>query len=565
MTLVRNRHRTAWSLLPILIFAAIHIGFVKPTAAFSVVSRLHRPSPPSTQLIFLPKTRCRQLCASSSNEISQDKTDIPLIFLHGMKGSHLAFENKDGSRKGALTIRKKRKKPPLQQKKQRAWLTVPSLLNFPPRPDNHPARDISLPLTYGSTCGKIQDRGPLVVDGTVDHILELGPTKSPAKASLLEALPFYGHVSKHLRSLNARYNRIQAGAGEDTPLNERTSDKQGTEHPLFHIARPTRTFNYDWRRPLPELSEEFHSYCETEFPGQPVQILAHSLGGLIAFGPMTKYPDKYLSAVLVGVPFGTGIQYQQDLHRGYYTELGRCRQFTPPIQFTFSSHWAFFPLTEEDTGDTFVDVTNSADVIDFQADKSGIGAPGTTLQPTVVGDNIRIDFYNVDDWERNQIGIFDPQFRQRMSDETMSLYKNHMKIQLEAAKEWRTTVLRDEPETSSDMPDLVVCQTNTIPTLNQILRRRKTASKDHDEETSCAWEYDYISGRSVPGDGRIGKQQRVEFEFCLPSSTASHRKVILSTLQRLCEVFPPKNGHCLQRSNFTIKACKTNVLGILWR
>jgi hypothetical protein len=204
---------------------------------------------------------------------------------------------------------------------------------------------------------------------------------------------------------------------------------------------------------------------------------------------------------------------KQDLHKGYYTELGRCRQFTPPIQFTFSSHWAFFPLTEEDIGDTFVDVTNSPDAIDFQADKSGIGAPGTTLQPTVVGDNIRVDFYNVDDWERNQIGIFDPRFRQSMDDETMSMYKNHMKIQLEAAKQWRTTVLRDEPEASSDMPDLVVCQTNTIPTLNQILRRRKTASDDHNEETSCAWEYDYVSGRSVPGDGRIGKQQRVEFEF----------------------------------------------------
>jgi hypothetical protein len=296
--------------MSILIFAAMH-GFVEPTAALSVVSRLHRPSPSSTKLICSPKTRCRQLCASSNDDISLDKTDIPLIFLHGMKGSHLAFGDTDGSRKDPLTTLKKWGKAPLQQKRRRAWLTVPSLLNFPPRPDNDPDRDISLPLTYGSTCGKIQDRGHLVVDGTVDHIVELGSTKSPDKKSLLEALPFYGHVSKHLRFLNARYNRIQEAAGEYTPLNEKTSDKQGAEHPLFHIARPTRTFNYDWRRPLPELSEEFHAFCETEFPGQPIQILAHSLGGLIAYGPMTKYPEKYLSAVLVGVPFGTGIQYQQ--------------------------------------------------------------------------------------------------------------------------------------------------------------------------------------------------------------------------------------------------------------
>lgn len=181
-------------------------------------------------------------------------------------------------------------------------------------------------------------------------------------------------------------------------------------------------------------------------------------------------------------------------------------------------------------------------MIDFQADKSGIGAPGTTLQPTVVGDNIRVDFYNVDDWERNQIGIFDPRFRQKMDDETMSMYKNHMKIQLEAAKQWRTTVLRDEPDTSSDVFDLVVCQTNTIPTLNQILRRKKTASEDHNKETSCPWEYDYISGRSVPGDGRIGKQQRVEFEFCLPCRTCISSKIYTFNSTKTMQSLSPQRA-----------------------
>ena len=55
----------------------------------------------------------------------------------------------------------------------------------------------------------------------------------------------------------------------------------------------------------------------TKFPNQPVQIVAHSLGGLMTFAAMRDHPEKYSpGAVVVGVPFGTGIQYFQDLHKG---------------------------------------------------------------------------------------------------------------------------------------------------------------------------------------------------------------------------------------------------------
>lgn len=48
-----------------------------------------------------------------------------------------------------------------------------------------------------------------------------------------------------------------------------------------------------------------------------MQIVAHSLGGLMAFAAMREHPEKYSpGAVVVGVPFGTGIQYFQDLHKG---------------------------------------------------------------------------------------------------------------------------------------------------------------------------------------------------------------------------------------------------------
>ena len=416
---------------------------------------------------------------SAAVTLQEFECDVPLIFVHGMKGTHLSL--KDDTTK----------------RRRRAWLEPTALLNFPPKPDGYHQRDLSLPLTYSSECGTIQDHGNLEVDGLVDHIIEAGP--------IGDFFPFYGHVSQYL------------------------ADLQETR------KRPTRSFLYDWRRSLPEISQDFHTFCENEFPDQPVQILAHSMGGLVAFEPMRKHPEKYSAgATLVGVPFGTGIQYFQDLHRGYYTELGRNRQFTPPSQFSMSSHWSFFPLTQEDLGDTFVDVTNhhhedasSSASIQFTPDKSAIGDPGTIFQSTVLGDKIVFDFYDVEEWEKNEVGIFDPKYENTLDRSTLDKYKKHMKVQLRQAMEWRLRAMRKATRgCKENMPDLVVCQTNTVPTLNQILRRKNKNSNEAtgSKSVSPKWEYDYISGRSVPGDGRI------DYDKSFPPTGFEYQEVALDSL-----------------------------------
>merc|ERR1719491_1870907 len=129
------------------------------------------------------------------------------------------------------------------------------------------------------------------------------------------------------------------------PSTNPTQNEEQLQTLLQTTTRPTAIFPYDWRRPLPELSHSLHTFCQTTYPDTPVQIIAHSLGGLLTYAAMRRHPEKYApGAVLVGVPFGTGIQYFENLHRGYYTELERCRQFTPVDQFTFGSHWSFFPV-----------------------------------------------------------------------------------------------------------------------------------------------------------------------------------------------------------------------------
>mmetsp|Transcript_26538 Transcript_26538/g.39257 ORF Transcript_26538/g.39257 Transcript_26538/m.39257 type:complete len:527 (+) Transcript_26538:94-1674(+) len=430
-------------------------------------------------------TTTQQESLSAHKQQQNFQTNVPLIFIHGMKGSHLSDRSTN----------------------EKVWLSLSGLFNLPPKPDEHTDRDLSLPLTYDSD-GTKQDLGNLQVNGLVNHIvsLGLGDEYSSTYSSYLpkmEFLPFYGHVSQHLEQLQT------------------------------DGIRPTRCFVYDWRRSLPEVSKDFYDFCENEFPNTPVQVLAHSMGGLVTFDQMRQHPEKFApGAVLVGVPFGTGIQYFQDLHRGYYTELGRCRQFTPASQFALSSHWSFFN-TSEKGDDTFVDVSEYPENnVKFQPDVSAIGKPGTTFQETVPGKVIPFDFYDVNDWERNQVGIFCPS--SSIDSSTMELYKKHMKIQLAIAKEWRqTTFRRGTKQCQEDMPPLVVCQTNTVPTLNQILRRRRqqrnedtttTTTRNYHDQQQQQWEYDYTSGRSVPGDGRI------DFNKSFPPQGFSYETICLESL-----------------------------------
>ena len=282
--------------------------------------------------------RVDRLFASSSSVDNENvwKTDVPLVFIPGLKGTHLSFmeeENEESVLPSDIRIKVDKMMEELQistrkeAKKKRAWLTLSGLLNFPPRTDDYPDRSLALPITY--TNG-IQDKGNLFQDGIVEHIIELGGSEMldsdiNGKSKNLEFFPFYGHVTRHLQEVDDRYysNSTENGFKAEDMFREMNASA------VLH-CRPTAVFPYDWRRSLSELSVEFHEFCETTFPSQPVQVVAHSMGGLISYSAMQRNPEKYRpGGVLVGVPFGTGIQYLEDMHEGYYTELNRCRQFTP--------------------------------------------------------------------------------------------------------------------------------------------------------------------------------------------------------------------------------------------
>lgn len=216
-------------------------------------------------------------------------SEVPLVFIPGMKGSHLSFMDENQGEDDSQTSNVKLIR---ENANKRVWLSFGNLINFPPKPDYCAERSLALPLTYTERNGTVyQDRGPLRPDGVVESIIEFGKNmksgdlnNSGGKAATpsLELFPFYGHAVQHI-------------------LNEDLS------------KRPNAAcFTYDWRRSLEDLTQELEEFCETKFPGKPVQVVAHSMGGLLAFGAMRRNPDKFApGGIFAGVPFGTGIQYFQ--------------------------------------------------------------------------------------------------------------------------------------------------------------------------------------------------------------------------------------------------------------
>jgi hypothetical protein len=117
-----------------------------------------------------------------------------------------------------------------------------------------------------------------------------------------------------------------------------------------------------------------------------------------------------------------------------------------------------------------------------------------------------------------------------------------------AAKDWRKKVLGEDENVDNEsalvndtsgyplsdninFPPFVACASDKIPTVNQILRRKKQQPSTKNtialtrkgRSTSNIWEYDYINGRSVPGDGRI------DYDKAFPPSFIAHKKVTLDS------------------------------------
>jgi pimeloyl-ACP methyl ester carboxylesterase len=54
-----------------------------------------------------------------------------------------------------------------------------------------------------------------------------------------------------------------------------------------------RPFFYDWRRDLRSAADDLNRMLESQFPNQPVHLVAHSMGGLVARSFIARHPDRW--------------------------------------------------------------------------------------------------------------------------------------------------------------------------------------------------------------------------------------------------------------------------------
>jgi len=226
------------------------------------------------------------------------------------------------------------------------------------------------------------------------------------------------------------------------------------------LGRPAYEFSYDWRRSHFETITKFEAYLKwisAKHDNVKIQVVAHSMGGLITLAVLNKCPEVFHSVLFAGVPFsGGGILF--DLQVGEPT--GRNHKIlAPSVVYTFPSYYCFFPCLETQKKSK-----------PFIVEKDGTP--------------ILIDFFNVEDWKKYQLGIW-------AHGEVTPEQEEHVKHVLADAEKFRHLI--DKANLNIKYPPIAVLISEAHPTLEVVIK--------DGPQSLCG--YDFASAPKAPGDGRV--------------------------------------------------------------
>lgn len=221
-------------------------------------------------------------------------------------------------------------------------------------------------------------------------------------------------------------------------------------------GKPFYQFSYDWRRDNLETMATFAKFLESvkdRHGGKKVQVVGHSMGGMLTLAVMNRNPELFDRVVLAGSPLGGGIGFLTDLHQGVATGLND-EIVGPDVVKTFPSVFSFFPEK-----------------------------PGNLLD--VNGQVLDMSFFNADDWKRLKLGMY------AEGRDPGESYGPFLTEALARAKRFRE-LLRPDPSRGAHPPVLVVAG-KSFQTLSQAIQGGA--------KSELGW--DFESAPKVPGDGRV--------------------------------------------------------------
>lgn len=223
---------------------------------------------------------------------------------------------------------------------------------------------------------------------------------------------------------------------------------------LRRSGRPWHAFAYDWRRDNAESAAAFKAFVEQvrrEAGNAPVDIVAHSMGGLITLAALHDGLRGVERVLFAGSPLRGGVGFLEDLHAGTRTGLNR-GVLSPAVLATFPSVYAFFPLA------------------------------GAKLLDTA-GNPLEIDLFRVESWRENQLGVFQAGRR------PPAAFDAFLRRALAAARGFRSLLERP----IDDYPSIDVLVGDQQPTLASLRRRGSPG----------AYTWDFQRPGTEAGDGRV--------------------------------------------------------------
>lgn len=146
---------------------------------------------------------------------------------------------------------------------------------------------------------------------------------------------------------------------------------------LKSLGRPWYVFAYDWRRDNTESAArlaEFVKDVRGRHASQTIDIVAHSMGGLVTLAALHDGLDGIGQVIFAGSPFRGGVGFLDDMHAGTRTGLNGA-VLSPAVLATFPSVYTFFPL-------------HGARLLDAD------------------GNAMEVDLYRAETWREQRLGIY---------------------------------------------------------------------------------------------------------------------------------------------------------------
>lgn len=266
--------------------------------------------------------------------------------------------------------------------------------------------------------------------------------------------------------------------------------------------RPLHIFSYDWRRDNNESSARFEAFLDElsqRYGGKKVQVVSHSMGGMITLTVLNRRPELFDRVVFTGVPFRGGIGYMDNMHLGVSIGLNS-KLLSPEVLFSHPSVYSFYPA-----GQSF----ENTDVLRDENE-----AP------------LQLDFYDPEVWAENGFGVFAAASANWRGnpDERRVFLKDALRV----ARKFR--VAMRPKHSAGKYPPVLVVGSKSHATLHHIKRKPISSSSGSDQKTP---EWEFNATAPEPGDGSV------LYRDMLPPDPIKH-SVTLSDYQHAFLLNDPK-------------------------